>query len=236
MQICTSVVAEALAGQDLTPLEYALLANLNDDPDVDQIGIAGRLGIDRNSAGNLIRRLEQREPCAAANERGRPPRAPGASHVEGTSCASARPLIVAHQQRILSVLPAVDRERFLDQLVLVIKANEAYARPGAGRRRRETAARHTNSREECHAHQAALESCPRRRAPALACRVARVIARRPWPQRTVRIILPLPAGTATDTAARLFAQGLSARWGQPVIVENRPGGDGIPAVTGFVAR
>jgi tripartite-type tricarboxylate transporter receptor subunit TctC len=57
----------------------------------------------------------------------------------------------------------------------------------------------------------------------------------PWPQRTVRIILPLPAGTATDTAARLFAQGLSARWGQPVIVENRPGGDGIPAVTGFVA-
>ena len=56
----------------------------------------------------------------------------------------------------------------------------------------------------------------------------------PWPQRTVRIILPLPAVTATDAAARLFAQGLSARWGQPVIIENRPGGDGIPAVTGFL--
>ncbi|TMJ99471.1 MAG: tripartite tricarboxylate transporter substrate binding protein [Alphaproteobacteria bacterium] len=57
----------------------------------------------------------------------------------------------------------------------------------------------------------------------------------PWPQRTVRVILPLPAGGATDAAARLFAQGLSARWGQPVIVENRLGGDGIPAVTGFLA-
>jgi tripartite-type tricarboxylate transporter receptor subunit TctC len=56
----------------------------------------------------------------------------------------------------------------------------------------------------------------------------------PWPQRTVRIILPLPPGTATDTAARLFAQGLTAHWGQPVIVENRPGGDGIPAVTSFL--
>jgi tripartite-type tricarboxylate transporter receptor subunit TctC len=59
-------------------------------------------------------------------------------------------------------------------------------------------------------------------------------AAEPWPQRTVRIILPLPAGTVTDTAARLFAQSLSTRWGQPVIVENRPGGDGIPAVTGFL--
>ena len=56
-----------------------------------------------------------------------------------------------------------------------------------------------------------------------------------WPQRTVRVILPLPAGSATDTAARLFAQGLTARWGQPVIVENRSGGDGIPAVMGFLS-
>jgi tripartite-type tricarboxylate transporter receptor subunit TctC len=55
-----------------------------------------------------------------------------------------------------------------------------------------------------------------------------------WPQRTVRIIVPLPPGAGTDVAARLFADRLSARWGQPVIVENRQGADGIPAVTGFV--
>ncbi len=56
-----------------------------------------------------------------------------------------------------------------------------------------------------------------------------------WPQRAVRIILPLPPGAGADFAARLFADRLSARWGQPVIVENRQGADGIPAVTGFVA-
>jgi tripartite-type tricarboxylate transporter receptor subunit TctC len=56
-----------------------------------------------------------------------------------------------------------------------------------------------------------------------------------WPQRTVRVILPLPPGTATDIAARLFAQRLSERWAQPVIVENRQGGDGIPAVMSFLA-
>jgi tripartite-type tricarboxylate transporter receptor subunit TctC len=55
-----------------------------------------------------------------------------------------------------------------------------------------------------------------------------------WPQRTVRIIAPLPAGGATDLAARLFAEGLSRRWGQSVIVENRPGADGIAGVTTFV--
>lgn len=59
-------------------------------------------------------------------------------------------------------------------------------------------------------------------------------AAEPWPQRTVRVILPLPAGTATDVAARLFAQGLSTRWGHPVVVENRPGADGITAVSAFL--
>jgi tripartite-type tricarboxylate transporter receptor subunit TctC len=47
-----------------------------------------------------------------------------------------------------------------------------------------------------------------------------------WPQRTVKFILPLGLGSGTDIAARLVAEKLSARWGQPVVVENRPGGDG----------
>ena len=40
-----------------------------------------------------------------------------------------------------------------------------------------------------------------------------------WPQRTVRLIVPLPPGTGTDLAARLLAERLTERWGQPVIVE-----------------
>jgi tripartite-type tricarboxylate transporter receptor subunit TctC len=55
-----------------------------------------------------------------------------------------------------------------------------------------------------------------------------------WPQRSVRIVLPLSAGGATDLAARLFAERLAQRWHQPVIVENRPGVDGIVGVSGFV--
>jgi tripartite-type tricarboxylate transporter receptor subunit TctC len=55
----------------------------------------------------------------------------------------------------------------------------------------------------------------------------------PWPQRTVTLITPSAVGTATDFAARLFANGLSERWGKPVIVENRPGGDMIIGTAAF---
>ena len=56
-----------------------------------------------------------------------------------------------------------------------------------------------------------------------------------WPQKTVRFILPLPPGSGMDLSARLAAERLSERWGQPVVVENRQGADGIPAVTAFLS-
>jgi tripartite-type tricarboxylate transporter receptor subunit TctC len=56
-----------------------------------------------------------------------------------------------------------------------------------------------------------------------------------WPQRTVKLIIPLPPGTGTDIAGRLLAERLAERWGQPVVIENKQGGDGIPAVTAFLA-
>lgn len=55
-----------------------------------------------------------------------------------------------------------------------------------------------------------------------------------WPQTTVKLILPLGPGSATDVTARLYAERLAERWGKPVVVENRPGPDGIVAVAAFV--
>ncbi|HTV27494.1 MAG TPA: tripartite tricarboxylate transporter substrate binding protein [Xanthobacteraceae bacterium] len=55
-----------------------------------------------------------------------------------------------------------------------------------------------------------------------------------WPSRPVKLILPLGAGSGSDIAARLLADRLSKRWGQPVVVENRPGGDGVVAINAFV--
>jgi tripartite-type tricarboxylate transporter receptor subunit TctC len=55
-----------------------------------------------------------------------------------------------------------------------------------------------------------------------------------WPSRPVKLILTLGPGSGSDIAARLLADRLSKRWGQPVIVENRPGGDGVVAINAFV--
>src|SRR3954470_23184308 len=52
-----------------------------------------------------------------------------------------------------------------------------------------------------------------------------------WPTQTVKIITPFPPGSGGDITARPFAEKLSKRWSKPVIVENRPGADGILAVT-----
>ena len=50
-----------------------------------------------------------------------------------------------------------------------------------------------------------------------------------WPDRAVRIIVPFPAGGPTDILARVLGQRLSEDWGQPVVIENRPGGDTVIA-------
>ena len=55
-----------------------------------------------------------------------------------------------------------------------------------------------------------------------------------WPQRTVKFLLPLGPGSGVDIGSRLLADRLTARWGQPVVVENRPGGDGVVAISTFV--
>ena len=55
-----------------------------------------------------------------------------------------------------------------------------------------------------------------------------------WPQRSVKIIVPLGPGSGVDITARLFSDRLTAIWGKPVVVENRPGGDGFVGITGFI--
>lgn len=56
-----------------------------------------------------------------------------------------------------------------------------------------------------------------------------------WPSKPVRIIVPFGAGTGSDLTARLFAPLLSERWGTPVVVDNRPGGDSIIGMQVFVS-
>lgn len=56
-----------------------------------------------------------------------------------------------------------------------------------------------------------------------------------YPQRPVRFILPFGPAAGVDITARLLADKLSQRWGKAVVVENRPGGDGLVAINAFTS-
>jgi len=55
-----------------------------------------------------------------------------------------------------------------------------------------------------------------------------------WPQRPVKFVLSLGPGSGADLGARLYADRLTRLWGQPVVVENRPGGDGVIAINAVI--
>jgi tripartite-type tricarboxylate transporter receptor subunit TctC len=48
-----------------------------------------------------------------------------------------------------------------------------------------------------------------------------------WPTHPVRFVLPFGPGSGADTAARLIIDKLAQTWGQPVIIDGKPGGDGM---------
>jgi tripartite-type tricarboxylate transporter receptor subunit TctC len=54
-----------------------------------------------------------------------------------------------------------------------------------------------------------------------------------YPQRAVRFIVSFGPGAGADITARMLGDRLSARWGKPVVIENRPGGDGLVAINAF---
>jgi tripartite-type tricarboxylate transporter receptor subunit TctC len=55
---------------------------------------------------------------------------------------------------------------------------------------------------------------------------AGAFAQEPWPAKPVRIIVPYPAGGVADFLPRIVGEKLSQKWGQPVVVENKPGASG----------
>ena len=62
-----------------------------------------------------------------------------------------------------------------------------------------------------------------------------VSAQANYPNKTVKMIVPLTPGSGADIAGRIVAKNLSESWKQPVIIENRPGAGGLVG-TGVVVN
>ena len=50
-----------------------------------------------------------------------------------------------------------------------------------------------------------------------------------WPTKPVRVVTAASTGSGPDVALRLLSEQLAKKWGQPVVVDNRPGGNGVVA-------
>ncbi len=60
--------------------------------------------------------------------------------------------------------------------------------------------------------------------------VATVVSAQSWPTRPVRIVVPAPAGSSLDFVARVLGEKLKDKWGQPVVVDPKPGAGGMIGV------
>lgn len=135
-QIGMAAVAEVLDGEELSALEYAVLAWLKDDPGIDQSGLASRIGIDRTTTSALVSGLGEKGLVEReTNPLDRRAHRLGLTRKGESKRARLHPEVARCQQAIVSVLPHEEQELLLDLLVRVVSANEMYVRPGAGRRK-----------------------------------------------------------------------------------------------------
>jgi tripartite-type tricarboxylate transporter receptor subunit TctC len=68
------------------------------------------------------------------------------------------------------------------------------------------------------------------------CAIATTASRaQQWPTHAVRFVLPFGPGSGADTAARLITDKLQQKWGQPIIVDGKPGGDGLLSLQAVVS-
>ena len=227
-------MADAIAGEGVVQLEYGSLIALEIEPGIDQRRLADAMGIDPSNASLVVERLHSmgliERRINGVDRRARE------LYLTPKGKALWRRLRVKGKianAKVLAPLAPHERELFLDLLDPrhsgKLGACPARRRPPQAKLHRRPA---RPNRENKHAR---IQSPCRSLLLSLVAALASLPAMaQTWPQRTVRLIVPLPPGSGTDLAGRLLAERLAQRWGQPVVVENRQGGDGIPAVTTFL--
>ena len=135
-QICATVLAETLAGEDVAaPLRFGALNCVCDFPGITQTRLGELLGADRTNVSQIVDELEAKGLITRLAD----PADRRAHKLRATQRGkSLRDRLVGPiddaQARILAPLAAHERQLLIDLLARVVEANEEYARPGAGRR------------------------------------------------------------------------------------------------------
>ncbi len=134
-QLHVAVFLEECGDYDVTPVQYAVLSVLYRGEALDQVSVAAEVGIDRNNAADVLRRLERRgfveRIASRTDKRAKLNRitSAGRSFVEDAHAAMERA-----QDRFTGSLNKRDRERFIDLLQKVMVDNNDSGRAPLKRR------------------------------------------------------------------------------------------------------
>ncbi len=135
-QVCLGILAEVTETEELSPLQYGILASIGDEPRMDQRRLAERIGVDTVSAHHHIEYLEKKGFVARQiDPSDRRARILRLTLVGLRMRDRLRPALVEAHARVTHALLPGERVVLLNLLTRVIESNESYARPGNGRRR-----------------------------------------------------------------------------------------------------
>ncbi len=128
-QIAVAIFAEETGGQELTPVQFALLAELSRHPTVDQVTLAAHIAVDVATLGQVVLRLEQRGLLArAADADDRRRKRLAITRRGRAQLAKIVPAVAAAQTRILAPLSADEQAVFCRLLAKLVQHNNEQSR------------------------------------------------------------------------------------------------------------
>jgi DNA-binding MarR family transcriptional regulator len=128
-QIAVSIFTEDCRPHGVTPVQYAILYTVKNNPGLDQISLANLVALDRSNTGDVVSRLEERGLLRRTS--GAPDRRTKRLHLTDAGAAlleAMMPAVEASQQRILAPLDAGERQSFMTLLGKLVDINNTLSR------------------------------------------------------------------------------------------------------------
>lgn len=128
-QIHVALFAEECAPFDITPVQFSVLTALERDAPIDQVTLAGEVGIDRANCTDVLRRLEERGLIGrVASETDSRAKLCDLTPAGRKLLARIAPLVRRAHDRTIAALPRAERESFMRSLARLVEANNELGR------------------------------------------------------------------------------------------------------------
>ena len=128
-QIAVAIYLEETEGHGITPVQFAALAEVQRQPQIDQRTLARSIGFDTSTIGGVIDRLEARGLVQrSASPSDRRVRLLSLTDAGAAALQAVVPPMLQAQQRMLAPLPPAERAEFMRMLRQLVDANNALSR------------------------------------------------------------------------------------------------------------